>query len=240
MLEVFLAGVFVLASPLHSLWAQPAPSQRSSARPALAGPAAGDDEPGGELLDTSSLGTGRYSQMSALLERTIFQVDVLTVTVRVSPTTEAALGRLFPTTKYSDSLADSVATVILEERDAWARLEFRRGVSLNQLVDGIADNMEKAVKVGWLDAADFEHITALLPVWFDFLAEDGPARGDQILYRIRGDELRTVYRRAGGEILLDQTDVGAHVRAAVLGSYFAPDSDFREGLIKSLLQGPGE
>ncbi len=47
--------------------------------------------------------------------------------------------------------------------------------------------------------------------------------------------LRSQYRSAAGEVLLDQTDVGAERRLSVLGSYFVRKSDFRDGLIKSVL-----
>ena len=75
-----------------------------------------------------------------------------------------------------------------------------------------------------------------MPVWFGFLEVEGASKGDEILYRIRGDSLRTVYRTVGQEVLLDQVDVGPERRMAVLGSYFAPGSDFRKGLIRSLFQ----
>jgi hypothetical protein len=58
-----------------------------------------------------------------------------------------------------------------------------------------------------------------------------------MFYRIRGDTLHTVFRSAEGENLLDQVDVGPERRLFVLGGYFAPNSDFREKLVKSLFRG---
>ncbi len=179
---------------------------------------------------------GPFSEMNALLEKTLFKVDVLTLQVRVSEETAAELAGLVRGRQYSNELADSVAVLVLRERDAWARIEFLRSVSLNQLVDGIRDNMKKAVEAGLLEEEDFTTITAAMPVWFGFLEVEGASRGDEILYRIRGDSLRTVYRTAGEEVLLDQVDVGAERRMAVLGSYFAPGSDFRKRLIRSLFR----
>ncbi len=194
--------------------------------------------PGGRALaqPVSPPEGGPFSEMSALLEKTLFKVDVLTLQVRVSEGTAAELARLVRGGKYSDELADSVAALVLRERDAWARIEFQRGVSLRQLVDGIRDNMKKAVEAGLLAEEDFATITAALPVWFGFLEAAGASRGDEILYRIRGDSLRTVSRTVGEEVLLDQVDVGPERRMSVLGSYFAPGSDFRKGLIRSLFQ----
>ncbi len=193
--------------------------------------------PGGHALAQHSPPEGEpFSEMSTLLEKTLFKVDVLTLQVRVSEETAAELSRLVRGREYSDELADSAAAVVLRERDAWARIEFQRSVSLNQLVDGIRDNMKKAVEAGLLEEEDFATITAAMPVWFGFLAVEGASRGDEILYRIRGDSLRTVYRTVGKEVLLDQVDVGPERRMAVLGSYFAPGSDFRKGLIRSLFR----
>jgi hypothetical protein len=75
-----------------------------------------------------------------------------------------------------------------------------------------------------------------IPRWFAFLKERRILNGDQIHYRVRGDTLRTVYLSVDGERALDQTDVGAERRLAVLGSYLAPESSFRKGLIKSLFR----
>jgi hypothetical protein len=57
-----------------------------------------------------------------------------------------------------------------------------------------------------------------------------------MIYGIRGDTLHTVFRVAEGDILLDQVDVGPQRRLAVLGGYFAPKSDFRESLVRSLFR----
>ena len=193
--------------------------------------------PGGRALaQISPPEGGPFSEMSALLEKTLFKVDVLTLQVRVSEETAAELARLVRGRKYSNELADSAAALVLRERDAWARIEFQRSVSLNQLVDGIRDNMKKAVEAGLLEEEDFATISAAMPVWFGFLEVEGTSKGDEILYRIRGDSLRTVYRTVGEEVLLDQVDVGPERRMAVLGSYFAPGSDFRKGLIRSLFR----
>ncbi|HSM08267.1 MAG TPA: hypothetical protein VLA33_04535, partial [Gemmatimonadota bacterium] len=69
--------------------------------------------------------------------------------------------------------------------------------------------------------------------------ERGIRSGDRMLQRVRGDTLRTVYEGADGEVLLDQVDVGPERRLAVLGGYFAPGSDFRQGLVESVLAAHG-
>jgi hypothetical protein len=185
-------------------------------------------------IDTASLADGPYARVCTLLERTIFKVDVLTLRIRFGEETARRLAELASGEEYSDALADSVARVAVRARDAYAEIEFVRGVSLGQFVDGVRDDLGKAREAGIIDSADYRMISEGLPRWFDFLSERGIREGDRILYRIRGDTLRTVFHAEDGAFMLDQTDVGPERRLAVLGSYFAPGSSFREGLVRSL------
>ncbi|MGH7127762.1 MAG: hypothetical protein ACREIV_04285, partial [Planctomycetaceae bacterium] len=136
----------------------------------------------------------------------------------------------------SSTLADSIADLAAHATDAFARLRFERDVGLDQFLDGIRDNLVHARDAGYINAAEHDEISAGLPGWYAFLADRGIEDGDVMLYRIRGDQLRVVYIANDGTTLLDRTDPGAHRRLAVLGAYFAPGSDFREGLIRSLFR----
>ena len=191
-----------------------------------------DNEPA--AMDTTSLGGGPYARMRALLEKTIFKVDVLTLEVRFGTETSGRLEELIGDRSHSSDLADSVAAVAVQARDAWARIEFKRGVSLDQFVDGSLDNVRRAREQGIIRPEDYETVSEGLPRWFAFLEERRIHEGDQIVYRIRGDTLRTQFRAANGEILLDQTDIGPERRLSVLGAYFARKSDFAKRLVKSL------
>ncbi len=176
-------------------------------------------------------------RMSTLLEKTVFQVDVLVLEVCFGSAAAERLDSLAADRRYSESLADSVATAALGAEHVRARIEFLRGVDLGQFLDGIRENLDRAREAGILTDEEYASIAESLPRWYAFLEDRGIREGDLMLYRIRGDTLRTAYRSAGGERLLDQTDVGPERRLSVLGGYFAPDSDFREGLIRSLLEG---
>ena len=186
-------------------------------------------------LDTAALAHGPYGRMEMLLEKTIFRVNVLTLTVRLGPDDAARIAALAGAGPVSPTTRDSIARIAARSTDAFARLEFRRTVSLGQFVDAIRTNLGKAVGDGFLSEADARRIGDALPRWFSFLEERKIHEGDRILYRIRGDTLHTVFLSADGEVLLDQTDVGPERRLAVLGSYFARGSDFRKGLLRSLL-----
>jgi len=202
---------------------------------AAAAPASGQPSP----IDTTGLAAGEHSRMHMLLEKTIFQVDVLTLEIRFGPETAAQLDSLVDGREFSKNLADSAAAIALESRDVWARIEFKRGVGLDQFLEGVRDNLRRAEAAGILSAEDYSYISANLPIWYAFLADRRILPGDRMVYRIRGDTLRTVFQSVGGEVLLDQVDVGPERRLSVLGGYFAPDSDFRDKLVRSLLQRGG-
>ncbi len=190
-------------------------------------------------MDTLSLGRGTYSRMEALLEKTIFKVDVLTLEVRLGEKDARRVQALAAGRTYSKALADSIAEVAIHSQDAWAQIEFLRGASLKQFLDGIDDNLSRAWDAGIISEADYEMISKGLPRWFAFLEARRIRKGDRIRYRVLGDTLRTQYWAASGELLLDQVDVGPERRLAVLGSYFARRSEFREDLVRSLFERNG-
>lgn len=187
-------------------------------------------------FDTTSVGQWPSSAMHMLFEKTIFKVDVLTLDVRFGPEPAGRLEALVAGRRYSSALADSIAAVAVDARDAWARLRFERNVSLARFLDGVRKNLKRALQGGIIDADSYDDISRDLPVWYQFLAADGIHDGDEMFYRIRGDTLHTAYRSVTGEVLLDQIDIGPERRLSVLGGYFAPKSDFRKGLIKSLFE----
>lgn len=185
-------------------------------------------------VDTTDLGSGVNARMHMLLEKTIFRVDVLSLDIRLGPSDAARLDSLLAGRGYSGDLADSVAAVALNSRNVWARIEFKRDVSLEQFLGGIRNNLERAEKAGIVTNEQYAAISTGLPEWYAFLADRRILSGDQMFYRIRGDTLHTVFRGTEGEILLNQIDVGPERRLSVLGGYFAPASDFRNKLVKSL------
>lgn len=173
--------------------------------------------------------------MHALLEKTIFRVDVLTLDIRFGPEASQALAALRLRSADVPALHDSIAAVAIGATEVVARIRFLRSVSQGQFLGGIRDNLKKAREAGIVDAETSALIEDGLPVWYAFLRDRGIADGDEMWYEIRGDTLRTMYRTPGRQVLLDQVDVGAHTRLSVLGGYFAPGSDFRRSLIRSFL-----
>lgn len=175
--------------------------------------------------------------MRMLLEKTIFNVDVLWLTVDIRG--ERA-GRLRALTRdladdgrLRGAVADSAAWSAVGATCADARLDFVRDISRRQLLQAIRQSTEAAWKAGMIDDETYRFVERGIPTWYPFLEERGVREGDAMTYRIRGDTLHIGYRAADGEVLLEQTDVGT--ARSVLAGYFAPGSDFREGLLRSLL-----
>ncbi len=176
--------------------------------------------------------------MGMLLEKTIFQVDVLVLEIRFGPETARQLEDHVPTSGSGD--LDAAADIAMHSRDAWATMEFRRDVGLERFLDGIDKNMRKARDAGALDAAGYKIVATSLPGYFAPLAERGIKSRDRLFYRILGDSLHTVFQQQDGLVIIDQIDVGPERRLSLLGSFFVKESEFRKGLLESLAIHPGD
>lgn len=205
--------------------------------PTSAGPALVDsvaDDPFGP----ADLGAAPFGEMSALLEVTLFNIDVLTLTVRVGNETAAALADLVATTdRYEDEVADSVARVIFDAEAMWSRQVFERNVGYGRLLGAMRDSSRKAAEAGYISEAYSEEFAASLPSLFGFLEEDGVKEGDEIVILVRGETVRTLYRTRAGEVLLDESATSSEGRNGSVPSFFAPESDFRKRLVESLFAG---
>lgn len=189
--------------------------------------------------DTSHLASGPYSSMQTLLERTIFQVDVVDLTLRYDSAATARIRRAVEGREYSESVADSVAAAVLDARSVSAHLDFRRDVGLDRFLESVRDNMARARDAGMLADSAFRRFEGELPGWYSALEGRGVREGDVTRYRIRGDSLRVVYRSVEGDTLISRISVGEQHRRAVIGGYLAPDGPFREGLVRSLFEAQG-
>lgn len=201
-------------------------------------PLAADSTPG-FAMDTAGLASGGHGRMHTLLERTLFRVNVLDVTVWLGRDDARRIAGFADDRGLTGAARDSAADLAARSTNALACIRFRRDVSLSRFLEGVERNLREAREAGYLTKPETEEIAAALPRWYAFLRGRGVREGDRMLYRIRRDTLRTVFVSRNGDVLLDTRDVGAHRRLAVLGGYFAPGSDFREGLLDSLPSGSG-
>ena len=208
----------------------------SSAIP-LAAQSVGEEAP----VDTAGLAPGAFSTMEMLYERTIFGLDVLRLTLRFGPETTRELQRLAASREPSDALADSVAAVAVDSRDALVRSRFLRDVSFEDWMDGIRRNLSRAREAGFLELSDaaFRGRIRELRRRYGPLEERGLEEGDVVWYRIRGDTVEVKIQGRDGAVLVEESPVGPTHRRSVLGGYLAPGSDFREDLVRSLFRREG-
>lgn len=176
------------------------------------------------------------ADMQMTLEKTFLGIDVATVEIWFGGEARQRLQRLAAGRGYSDDLANRLAATAVAADDAVVRLEFKRDVSLSRFLDGVRDNLERAERSGLIDGAALQQGWNRVNRAFKPFARRGFRDGDQIVYRARPSSLRTTVASADGRVLLDTRVDDPTARRNMLAGYFAPGSDFREPLIRSLLR----
>jgi len=186
-------------------------------------------------VDSADLAQGSYSSMHMLLQKTILKINVANIDVRVDKKTQARFAELSRNQPYSDALEQPLAQAALGAERAVVQMQFVRDVPLNRWMGVVRDNLELARDAG-LITRDLERtVSDGLPRWFAPLQERGYEKGDRLIYSVVPDGLRTVVVSAHGQVFVDMTQHETGARRVVLASYFAPKSDFREPLLRSLL-----
>ena len=193
---------------------------------------------GGALpsVDSPELAQGPYSSMHMLLQKTVLKINVATVDVRVDKPTQAHFAELAHGQQYSYPLDGQLASAAIAAPHAVVQMQFVRDVPLNRWIGVVSDNLELAREAGLIGHDIEQRVAGALPQWFAPLQERGYQKGDKLIYAISPETLRTVVVSAGGQVLLDLTEREAGARRVVMPSYFAPKSDTRERLIRSLLE----
>jgi hypothetical protein len=187
-------------------------------------------------LDAPGLAQGPYSSMHMLLQKTVLKIDVATVDVRVDKPTQSRFAELARGQQYSYPLDAQLASAAIAAPRAVVQMQFVRDVPLNRWIGVVRDNLELAREAGLIPREIEQKVSNAIPRWFAPLAERGYLKNDRLIYAITPDTLRTVVVSAGGQVLLDLSDNEAGARRVVMASYFAPKSDTRELLIRSLLE----
>lgn len=157
-------------------------------------------------MDRDELATGAFSRMHMLYERTIFNVDVLTLEMRFDQPTQRTFREMARGRSYTDDLAERIATAAVDAENVFLEVRFERGVGLDRWVDGVRENLRMARVWGLIDETTYRHVSEQLPHWFRSIAERGFREGDRILYRAYPDRLRTVLKRIQPNVRLTLVD----------------------------------
>jgi hypothetical protein len=200
----------------------------------LLAPALGATAGGVPSLDSPELGQGPYSSMHMLLQKTVLKINVANIDVRFDRPTQGKLAELARDKPYSYALDAQLAQAAIAAPHAVVQMQFVRDVPLNRWIGVVRDNLELAREAGLIGRDIEQKVSNGIPQWFAPLADRGYRKNDRLIYAVTPDTLRTVVLSEGGQVLLDMTEREAGSRRVVLASYFAPKSDTRESLIRSL------
>lgn len=197
---------------------------------ASAGAARADAPPAGP-----DLAQGPYAAMHMRLQKTFLKINVADVDVRVDRPTQARFAQLAAGQAYSPALESQLAAAAIGAARAVVQMQFVRDVPLNRWMGVVRDNLEQARDAGLISRDVERRVSDALPVWFAPLKDRGYLKGDRVTYSVTADALHTTVTSAGGQALVDVTERGEEARRVVLATYFAPKSDTREPLLRSLL-----
>jgi hypothetical protein len=186
-------------------------------------------------LDSPEWARGRHSAMHMLLEKTLLDVDVLTVDVRVGKSVHRRfIDTIGSNKRYTEKLGAELAAVTLDADEALVQVRYLRNVSFNQWLDGVGENLDRAEAAKLITPDIKRRVKARLPVTFAAIKERGYERGDRLLYRLRPGSVRMVVVSEKGKLHVDHIDAERDAPRVVMASYFAPGGDFREPLLRSL------
>jgi len=202
----------------------------------LLGLAAGSAAAAVPSLDSPELAQGPYAAMKMTLKKTILRINVADIDVRFDKAAQARFSTLAGGKGYSKELGQQLAQAAIEAGHAVVQMKFNHDVSLDRWMGVVKDNLEQARSAGLISKELEQRVGQGLPQWFSPLKDRGYEKGDRLIYEVLPDSLHTAVVSKDGQVMLDRVDREAGVRRVVLPSYFAPDSDFREPLLKSLFQ----
>jgi hypothetical protein len=200
---------------------------------ALAATAALADGP--PSLNAPDLGQGPYSLMHMRLQKTLLKINVADIDVRVDKPTQSKLAQAASGQPYSEALDYRLAPIVIAAPRAVVQTQFVRDVPLNRWMGVVRENLEQAREAGLITRDVERRVSEALPGWFGALKDRGYQKGDRVIYAVAPDALRTTVLSAGGQVLLDMTRKGDEPPRVVMASYFAPKSDTREPLLRSLV-----
>jgi hypothetical protein len=171
--------------------------------------------------------------MEMVLERTALDIDILRVEVSFDENTQQRLRALARQGRSPATIARA-ASIAAAAPSAHIRMTFLRRVSLERFAREVTKDVRRATGAGMVDSTVAESISRQIPLWFARVEARGFRRGDRLLYTVTGSRVRTRLDDRAGHTLVTQDSSEPGAREALLGSFFAPGTSFRAGLVNSL------
>ena len=135
-----------------------------------------------------------------------------------------------------EELDHSVAAVYLSAEGADLRMTFLVSFDLERFLAGNRDSLNGLAEAGIISGDDAERLYLENERRFAILEESGMKEGDRLEHELRGDSIITRFIDASGVTRIDELRVGPERRAALLGSFFGPESEFRDGLLDQVFE----
>jgi hypothetical protein len=171
------------------------------------------------------------SRFDYVLEKTFLKVDAVRLELNILNGTPARVTELIDGSTRDAALEDSVAEVYLSADGAELRMTFLVSFGLERFLDGNRDTLNGLAEAGIISGDDAERLYLENRQRFAVLAESGIQEGDRLEHELRGDTITTRFTDVSGVTQIDEIRVGPERRAALLGSFFGRESDFRDGLL---------
>lgn len=178
-----------------------------------------------------------YSSFDYLLEKTMLKVDVLKLHISLDSTTGHAVARLIEGQKRSSDLEQALVAQYLQARQADVDLSFLMSISHHRFVESARKTTRRLARQGFISDDAAVLVGDGMAQRFAFLKGAGIQEGDRLYYTVRSDSVRTCFVSAIGDTLLNDVRIGPERRVALLGSYFAPKTNFHDGLLDLVFEG---
>lgn len=176
------------------------------------------------------------SRFDTVLEKTFLKIDAVRLELSIMDETPVQVANLIDNSSRDDALEDSVSAVYAGAERADVRLTFLVSFSLERFLDGNRDSMKRLAKANIVTEEEAARLYLENERRFAILDESGIQEGDRLEHELRGDTIITRFVDASGVTRLDELRVGPERRAALLGSFFGPGSEFRDGLLDQVFE----
>jgi hypothetical protein len=171
-----------------------------------------------------------------VFKKTIFRIDVFRLRLVFDKDTVSDVEKIVLGRKRTRDLEDAVAARYLEAPFAEVTVEPRRSISHEQFIKGFSKTQMVIANFGLFDAPTGMAMVDDTASRYAFLKERGMKKGDRLHFTLRGDSLFCTYTRADGTVELDDIRNGPEARHSLLGGYFVPKADFRDGVMDQLFE----
>jgi len=130
----------------------------------------------------------------------------------------------------------AIEAAILDAESLLISMRYLRDSDHGRLLKGMRSGFEAAEKSDMIEEPVMERTYGEISAEFDGLQERGVLKGDVLVYRLDGDDLRVRYVDPDGMELVSADYNGSEWALGTKGAFFGRKSRFREKLVRSLFE----